>query len=37
MKDKFELFLEAHQLNEEQLKDKEYIQTLYENYLENIK
>ena len=31
----FKSFLDAHNLNEEQLKDKEYIQSLYENYLEN--
>lgn len=31
----FKVFLDAHNLNEEELKDKEYIQSLYENYLEN--
>jgi len=29
-------FLNAHQLTLEQLKDKEYIDSLYENFLENI-
>ena len=31
----FKVFLDAHKLNEEELKDKEYVQSLYENYLEN--
>ena len=31
----FKAFLDAHKLNEEELKDKEYVQSLYENYLEN--
>ena len=31
----FEVFLTAHKLTEEELKDKEYVQSLYENYLEN--
>ncbi len=31
----FKVFLNAHNLNEEELKDKEYVQSLYENYLEN--
>lgn len=31
----FKVFLDAHNLNEEELKDKEYVQSLYENYLEN--
>lgn len=31
----FKVFLDAHELNEEELKDKEYVQSLYENYLEN--
>ena len=29
-------FLNAHQLTLEQLKDKEYIDSLYENFLENM-
>lgn len=29
-------FLNAHQLTLEQLEDKEYIDSLYENFLENI-
>ena len=29
------LFLEVYNLNEEQLKNEEYIQRLYENYLEH--
>jgi len=29
------LFLEVYNLNEEHLKNEEYIQSLYENYLEN--
>jgi hypothetical protein len=29
-------FLNAHQLTLEQLKDKEYIDSLYENFLENV-
>ena len=29
-------FLNGHQLTLEQLKDKEYIDSLYENFLENI-
>jgi len=31
----FGVFLNAHELNEDELKDKEYVQSLYENYLEN--
>jgi hypothetical protein len=29
-------FLNAHQLTKEQLEDKEYIDSLYENFLENV-
>ena len=31
----FKRFLDAHQLTEEQLNDKEYIESLYNNYNEN--
>ena len=31
----FGVFLNAHELSEDELKDKEYVQSLYENYLEN--
>ena len=31
----FNLFLDAHQLTDEQLNDKEYIESLYNNYNEN--
>jgi hypothetical protein len=31
----FKKFINAHQLTDEQLKDKEYINTLWENYIEN--
>tara|TARA_B100001059_G_C17736135_1_gene528963 strand:+ start:279 stop:503 length:225 start_codon:yes stop_codon:yes gene_type:complete len=31
----FNRFLDAHQLTEEQLNDKEYIESLYNNYNEN--
>ena len=31
----FKEFINAHQLTDEQLKDKEYINTLWENYIEN--
>lgn len=31
----FNLFLDAHQLTNEQLNDKEYIESLYNNYNEN--
>ena len=31
----FNRFLDAHQLSEEQLNDKEYIESLYNNYNEN--
>ena len=31
----FREFINAHQLTDEQLKDKEYINTLWENYIEN--
>ena len=31
----FGVFLNTHELNEDELKDKEYVQSLYENYLEN--
>jgi len=31
----FKVFLDAHNLNEKELKDKEYVQSLYENYVEN--
>ena len=31
----FKEFINAHQLTKEQLEDKEYINTLWENYIEN--
>jgi hypothetical protein len=31
----FKEFIHAHQLTKEQLEDKEYINTLWENYIEN--
>jgi flagellar motor switch protein FliG len=31
----FKEFINAHQLTDKQLKDKEYINTLWENYIEN--
>ena len=31
----FKEFINAHQLTDEQLEDEEYIDSLYENYIEN--
>ena len=33
---KWNKFLSLHELNEEELNDKVYIQSLYENFMENI-
>ena len=35
IRNEFNLFLDAHQLTDEQLNDKEYIESLYNNYNEN--
>ena len=35
VENEFNRFLDAHQLTEDQLNDKEYIESLYNNYNEN--